>query len=35
MKAVQGADVLITDTWESMGMKKKNDTLKKNSKIFR
>ena len=29
MKAVQGADVLITDTWESMGMKKKNDTLKK------
>ena len=26
-EAVQGADVLITDTWESMGMKK-NNTLK-------
>lgn len=27
-EAVQGADVLITDTWESMGMKKKDNTLK-------
>ena len=27
-EAVQGADVLITDTWESMGMKKKDKTLK-------
>ena len=26
-EAVQGADVLITDTWESMGMKKKDNTL--------
>ena len=28
-EAVLGADVLITDTWESMGMKKKNNALKK------
>ena len=28
-EAVLGADVLITDTWESMGMNKKDDTLKK------
>ena len=27
-EAVQGADVLITDTWESMGMKKTDNTLK-------
>ena len=27
-EAVQGADVLITDTWESMGMKKKANTIK-------
>ncbi|MBD22718.1 MAG: ornithine carbamoyltransferase [Alphaproteobacteria bacterium] len=28
-EAIKGADVLITDTWESMGMKKKKATLKK------
>ena len=32
-EAILGADVLITDTWESMGMNKKNDTLKKFKKF--
>ena len=31
--AVEGADVLITDTWESMGMKKKSNTLQKFEKF--
>ena len=32
-KAVLGADVLITDTWESMGMKKKENLIKKFKKF--
>jgi ornithine carbamoyltransferase len=32
-EAILGADVLITDTWESMGMNKKDDTLKKFKKF--
>ncbi len=32
-QAVQGADVLITDTWESMGMKKNSNVLKKFQKF--
>ena len=32
-EAILGADVLITDTWESMGMNKQDDTLKKFKKF--
>ena len=32
-EAILGADVLITDTWESMGMNKQVDTLKKFKKF--
>ena len=32
-QAILGADVLITDTWESMGMNKQDDTLKKFKKF--
>ncbi len=32
-KAVLGADVLITDTWESMGMKKKENVIQKFKKF--
>ncbi len=32
-EAVKGADVLITDTWESMGMKKQDNILKKFKKF--
>ena len=32
-EAIIGADVLITDTWESMGMNKQDDTLKKFKKF--
>ena len=32
-EAILGADVLITDTWESMGMNKQDDILKKFKKF--